>query len=114
MKEVHLKAGQLSMVRTCFEALEGPRPISLSLKIAKLMAEVDAAWDLFREKIQPYIDDQGQINPDDNEVAMELVEEVVELEVPAITVAELEAAKLQVTNDSAVGFLLANSLISEA
>lgn len=102
------------MVRTCFEAFEGPRPISLSLKIAKLMAEVDAAWDLFRENIQPYIDDQGQIKPDHAQAATELVEEVVELEVPAITFAELEAAKLQVNNDSAVLFLLSNRLISEA
>lgn len=114
MKEVQLRAGQLSTVRSCFEAFEGSRPISLSLKIAKLLAEVDAAWDLFRESIQPYIDDQGQIKPDHAQAATELVEEVVELEVPEITFAELDAAKLQVSNDSAVLFLLSNRLISEA
>lgn len=113
MKEIQLEAKHLGFVRQCFEALQGPRPISLSLKIAKVLAEVDQAHELFRDKIKPCLNEQGEILDDQMEAAMEILDEQVALSVPSIEVQELEAAELQTVSDAAVLFLVQHSFVSE-
>lgn len=113
MKEIQIEAKHLRFVRQSFEALQGSKPISLSLKIAKVLAEADQAYELFLNKIKPFLNDQGEVLDDHMEGAMEILDEQVGLSVPSIDFQELEAADLRTESDAAVLFLVQHSFVSE-
>ena len=111
MAEVELKAGQLSRVTQAFEALQGPKPIQLSYTIGKILTEADTAHNIMLEKLQPFIAEDGTVATD-NEEAMAVLSEPVTLYVPALSVADLQAADLKVTDDIAFAFLTLTGIVS--
>lgn len=110
MAKVTMQAGQLASVAQAFKMLEGQRPIQLSFNIGKILQEVDAAHELFVEKIRPLLNDDGTFDSD-NEQAAAILQEEVTLDVPVVTLGSLEAASLTVADDAALIFLTSTGVV---
>lgn len=111
MREITITAGQLASVSEAFKKLEGPRSIQLSFTIGKILQEADEAHKLMVEKIQPLLDSQGNVSEDDSK-ALEILNESVTLNVPELTIEQLETADLTVTDDFALFFLTSTGIVA--
>ena len=111
MHDVTMRAGQLAGVTESFKALEGARPIQLSYMISKIITETDEAHGIMVERLRPFLNEDGSVQTDEPK-ALELLNEMVTVSVPVITIDALEQAGLKVTDDLALAFLMARGIVT--
>jgi hypothetical protein len=104
---IKIQAFQLGFLQRAINGIKGDRPIMLAYKLVRFLKPVDEMQKQFVERMGPYLDDTGRVKEKDEEKAQKVMEEQLEIDVPVLTIADLEGADgLTVADDSILMFLM--------
>jgi len=108
---IHIQAGQLASLQGAFASIKGPRPLMLSYKLAEILRPVELLLEELRGKLKDHLDSEGAFLEGHEKVADEILSEKLSLEVPTLTIEELQAPELTVPDESILLFLMGTGVL---